>query len=64
MNEIIIKNIGSRSFSKNGRNTIEPQQSSKFSPMGQRSGFTTLDLKKLNTLYNCPDKLEVQGTML
>ena len=28
--------------------------------MGQRYGFTSLDLRKLNTLYNCPEKNEVQ----
>ena len=28
--------------------------------MGQRYGFTSLDLRKLNTLYNCPEKIEVQ----
>jgi hypothetical protein len=42
-----------RAFSKNGKNTIEPNVISQLQFMGQRSGFTSLDLMKLNTLYEC-----------
>ena len=42
-----------RAFSKNGRNTLEPNVLSLLPFMGQRSGFTASDLKKLNMLYEC-----------
>lgn len=41
-------------FSTNGRPTIEPQNSRvKLSNIGQRQGFTDLDLQHVNALYGC-----------
>ncbi|KAK5978327.1 Metalloendopeptidase [Trichostrongylus colubriformis] len=39
-------------FSKNGKPTIEPRK--KGITIGQRLGFSDLDLYKINKLYNCP----------
>ncbi|KAK6060712.1 shTK domain protein [Cooperia oncophora] len=39
-------------FSKNGKPTIEPRK--KGVEIGQRHGFSELDLYKINKLYNCP----------
>uniref|UniRef100_A0A0N5CCG7 Metalloendopeptidase n=1 Tax=Strongyloides papillosus TaxID=174720 RepID=A0A0N5CCG7_STREA len=39
-------------FSKNGKITIEPRK--KGVEIGQRVGFSPLDLYKINKLYNCP----------
>jgi hypothetical protein len=41
-------------FSTNGRPTIEPRNTRvKLSNIGQRQGFTDLDLQHVNTLYGC-----------
>lgn len=38
-----------KAFSKNGKDTIEPLQPGK--QIGQRRGFSDIDLKKVNALY-------------
>lgn len=41
-------------FSSNGRPTIEPRNTGvKLSRIGQREGFTDLDLQHVNILYGC-----------
>ena len=41
-------------FSNNGRPTIEPRDTGvKLSSIGQREGFTDLDLQHVNILYGC-----------
>ena len=41
-------------FSTNGRPTIEPRDTRvKLSSIGQRRGFTDLDLQHVNALYGC-----------
>jgi len=44
---------GSRAFSKNGRNTISTKDSSKQHLIGQRRGFSDIDIKQINLLYKC-----------
>ncbi|KAF2352427.1 Peptidase M12A [Trinorchestia longiramus] len=45
-----IMHYGPKSFSKNGRNTIESYDGT---PIGQRNGFSEIDKMKLNSLYKC-----------
>ena len=42
-------------FSKNGRFTIQSLKSNK--KLGQRTGMSKLDIKKLNKLYGCEDQV-------
>lgn len=44
---------GPTAFSKNGLATIVPKQSDV--QIGQRIGFSTNDLYKINKLYSCPN---------
>ena len=50
-----IMHYGRKSFSKNGKDTIrailEPNR-----PLGQREGFTDLDVHEINALYDCTGK--------
>ncbi|CEF71405.1 Astacin-like metalloendopeptidase [Strongyloides ratti] len=47
-----VMHYASTAFSKNGKITIEPRK--KGVEIGQRVGFSPLDLYKINKLYNCP----------
>uniref|UniRef100_A0AC35TKZ0 Metalloendopeptidase n=1 Tax=Rhabditophanes sp. KR3021 TaxID=114890 RepID=A0AC35TKZ0_9BILA len=47
-----VMHYASTAFSKNGKVTIEPKK--KGAEIGQRVGFSPLDLYKINKLYNCP----------
>lgn len=50
-----VMHYSSRAFTKNGQNTIVPLSSvNQAAKLGQRIGFSHLDLKKLNRLYECP----------
>ena len=44
---------GLKTFSRNGLATLRPLKDGG-SQMGQRRGFSHLDILKLNKLYNCP----------
>ena len=50
-----IMHYGRKSFSKNGKDTIRaiinPNR-----PLGQRDGFTNLDVHEINALYDCAGK--------
>lgn len=47
-----IMHYGAFAFSRNGRPTIEPVDSSvSQNSLGQRNGFTQLDIQHVNTLY-------------
>lgn len=50
-----IMHYGRKSFSKNGKDTIrsilDPNR-----PLGQRDGFTDLDVHEINALYDCAGK--------
>ncbi|PIO76054.1 astacin [Teladorsagia circumcincta] len=48
-------------FSKNGKPTIEPRK--KGVEIGQRLGFSDLDLYKINKLYNCPQSETTSSTL-
>jgi len=51
-----------KAFSKNGRKTIVPKRSlDKCSRIGQRSGFSDTDIRKINTLYQCSGYKQVGG---
>lgn len=45
-----IMHYSARSFTKNGRNTIEPKNGAK---IGQRTGLSALDVKQMNLMYKC-----------
>ncbi|EYC16562.1 hypothetical protein Y032_0033g2721 [Ancylostoma ceylanicum] len=47
-----VMHYASTAFSKNGKPTIEPRK--KGIEIGQRVGFSDIDLYKINKLYNCP----------
>ncbi|RCN52596.1 shTK domain protein [Ancylostoma caninum] len=47
-----VMHYASTAFSKNGKPTIEPRK--KGIEIGQRVGFSEIDLYKINKLYNCP----------
>ncbi|HEY5236286.1 MAG TPA: M12 family metallopeptidase, partial [Rhabdochlamydiaceae bacterium] len=47
-----VLHYSANSFSKNGEPTIVAKQSTK-DKMGQREGFSTKDIEKLNKMYNC-----------
>ncbi|KAK6760537.1 hypothetical protein RB195_021850 [Necator americanus] len=47
-----VMHYASTAFSKNGKPTIEPRK--KGAEIGQRTGFSDIDLYKINKLYNCP----------
>ena len=45
---------GAYAFSNNGRPTIVPRDTGiKLSSIGQKKGFTDLDLQHVNILYGC-----------
>ncbi|CAH1789177.1 unnamed protein product [Owenia fusiformis] len=46
-----VMHYGGRAFSKNGKATIVPKQRN--ARIGQRSGFSSLDYKKINKQYKC-----------
>ncbi|CAH1790161.1 unnamed protein product [Owenia fusiformis] len=46
-----IMHYGPTAFTKNGQRTIVPRQSGV--TIGQRRGFSNLDIQKINILYNC-----------
>lgn len=48
---------GSRAFSRNGMPTILPRRGRIY--IGQRRGFSDLDIRKANTLYSCPLSEEI-----
>ncbi|XP_064648123.1 astacin-like metalloprotease toxin 5 [Lineus longissimus] len=47
-----IMHYGRRAFSKNRKDTITPKKDPK-QQLGQRKGFTKIDIEKVNKLYNC-----------
>ncbi len=50
-----VMHYGAFAFTRNGRPTIQPVDSTvALNQLGQRSGFSTLDLQHVNTLY-CND---------
>lgn len=49
-----VMHYGPLAFSKNGKPTIEPKQ--KGITIGQRIGFSPMDLYKVNRLYSCPNQ--------
>uniref|UniRef100_A0A0N4ZXR2 Metalloendopeptidase n=1 Tax=Parastrongyloides trichosuri TaxID=131310 RepID=A0A0N4ZXR2_PARTI len=49
-----IMHYGSTAFSKNGQPTMIPKQSG--AQIGQRNGFSKVDIYKIKTLYQCDDK--------
>uniref|UniRef100_A0A0N4Z4X2 Metalloendopeptidase n=1 Tax=Parastrongyloides trichosuri TaxID=131310 RepID=A0A0N4Z4X2_PARTI len=57
-----VMHYAATAFSKNGKITIEPRK--RGANIGQRVGFSPLDLYKINKLYNCPQlvKPSVEGT--
>uniref|UniRef100_A0AAF5DK57 Metalloendopeptidase n=2 Tax=Strongyloides stercoralis TaxID=6248 RepID=A0AAF5DK57_STRER len=50
-----IMHYGSTAFSKNGQPTMLPKKNG--AKIGQRDGFSKVDIFKINTLYQCDDKL-------
>ncbi|KFD49764.1 hypothetical protein M514_09359 [Trichuris suis] len=48
-------------FSRNGRPTIEAKQKPKEGVMGQRDGFSSLDMQKINKLYDCSSNFQTAG---
>ena len=50
-----VMHYASTAFSKNGKATIQSLKLNNL--LGQRVGMTSLDIKKLNKLYSCGDKL-------
>lgn len=50
-----IMHYGTGSFSKNGKPTIRSIKDSGRS-LGQRDGFTKLDIQEINSLYECNSK--------
>jgi len=48
-----IMHYGRKAFSKNKRDTIVARHSASMANMGQRKGFSRIDIKKLNILYKC-----------
>lgn len=50
-----IMHYGSTAFSKNGQPTMLPKKNG--AQIGQRDGFSKVDTFKINTLYQCDDKL-------
>uniref|UniRef100_A0A0K0EVM4 Metalloendopeptidase n=1 Tax=Strongyloides venezuelensis TaxID=75913 RepID=A0A0K0EVM4_STRVS len=49
-----IMHYGSTAFSKNGQPTMLPKKQG--AQIGQRNGFSKVDIFKINTLYQCNDK--------
>ena len=47
-----LMHYGSKTFSKNGKATIRARNRH-YLPLGRRSGFSTMDIKKINALYDC-----------
>uniref|UniRef100_A0A915KQI9 Metalloendopeptidase n=1 Tax=Romanomermis culicivorax TaxID=13658 RepID=A0A915KQI9_ROMCU len=50
-----VMHYGPKAFSKNDKDTIVPLKSAESSKMGQREGFSSLDVQKLRKLYACDD---------
>lgn len=50
-----LMHYGKRTFSKNGRSTIQALNDPYMS-LGRGDGFSELDIKKMNTLYDCKSK--------
>jgi len=48
-----IMHYGSKAFSKNGRNTLDAINGGNIGHLGQRGGFSQIDLNKLKKLYKC-----------
>jgi len=48
-----VMHYGAYAFSRNRRPTISRMGASESCELGQRNGFSKVDLKKINTLYNC-----------
>ncbi|XP_017143723.1 low choriolytic enzyme [Drosophila miranda] len=48
-----VMHYSKNAFSTNGRPTIVPMQSNGADQMGQRNGFSDLDIQKLNRMYDC-----------
>ena len=46
---------GKSSFSKNGKPTIQAVKNASRS-LGQRKGFTSMDIREINALYDCGSK--------
>eukprot|EP00095_Tigriopus_kingsejongensis_P010094 maker-scaffold434_size172279-snap-gene-0.18 protein:Tk10094 transcript:maker-scaffold434_size172279-snap-gene-0.18-mRNA-1 annotation:"zinc metalloproteinase nas-15" len=55
-----VMHYSSRAFTRNGQETIVPRQALTAS-LGQRRGFSRLDIEKLNRLYECPRKTTQTG---
>lgn len=63
-----IMHYDSKSFSKNGRNTIEAKQPGMTEIIGKVKDFSGIDLRKINKMYSCtnvpsvPQQLQPQQT--
>ena len=57
---------GAYAFSASGKQTIFPLQNKAYAMrvMGQRDGFSEIDLNKINKLYNCPVVGSLHGEQL
>ena len=51
-----VMHYGKKHFSKNGKITIETKDPAMQDIIGERSGFSKLDILQLNLLYQCPGK--------
>lgn len=49
----LFQHYGKKYFSKNGRNTIETVDPGDIHRIGQRSGMSSGDIERLNTMYKC-----------
>ena len=47
-----LMHYGSRTFSKNGKATLRAKNRP-YQLLGRRSGFSSVDIKKMNALYDC-----------
>ena len=52
-----IMHYGPYAFTRNGRRTVVPKKSGG-RKMGQREGFSRIDLRKINKLYHCEEKID------
>ena len=53
-----VMHYSSHSFSKNGKATIIPRKNV---VIGQRNGFSNLDLQEINALYQCNSKFYLKA---
>ncbi|XP_013100975.1 hatching enzyme 1.2-like [Stomoxys calcitrans] len=51
-----VMHYSSKAFTQNGEPTIVAKQPDGNEVMGQRDGFSALDIEKINRMYNCYDK--------